>query len=215
VSSIMAFSPEQARKLTGLTEAQLRYWDKTGFFSPRYVDEERHGAYSRIYSYRDVVGLRALAEMRKDVSVQELRKVGEWLASHYEEPWSSLTFYLAGRRVFLDEPESGELVAGRPVGQVAMRVEMAKVARRVDAAVDELRKRRPDQIGQVAQNRYIVHNVPVLSGTRIPTAAVWDFHEAGYDSAAIMHEYPTLTPEDIHAAIEYERRRPPRHRRAG
>jgi uncharacterized protein (DUF433 family) len=211
----MAFSREQARKLTELTETQLRYWDKTGFFSPQYVDKERHGAYSRIYSYRDVVGLRALAEMRKDVSLQELRKVGEWLSRHYEEPWSSLTFYIAGRRVFFDEPESGELVAGRPAGQVSMRVEMSRVAQRVDEAVVELRRRRSDQIGQLEQNRFIVHNAPVLSGTRIPTAAVWDFHEAGYDTAAILREYPTLTPEDIDAAIEYERTRPPRSRRAG
>jgi len=210
MSGIMAFSREQTRRLTGLTDSQLRYWDKTGFFSPQYTDEEQRGAYSRIYSYRDVVGLRALAEMRRHVSLQELRKVGEWLARHYDEPWSRLTFYVSGRKVFFDEPKTGELVAGSAHGQVAMRVEMTKVARRVDAAIEQLRKRGPDQIGKVTQNRYVVHNVPVLSGTRIPTAAVWDFHDAGYDTAAIMRQYPTLTPEDIQAAIEYERNRPRR-----
>jgi uncharacterized protein (DUF433 family) len=160
------------------------------------------------------VGLRAIAEIRKEVPLQQLRKIGEWLAQHYDEPWSSLTFYVCGRRVFFDEPETGELVAGYPPGQGTMRVEMTKVARRVDAAVEQLRKRGADQIGQVTQNRYIVHNAPVLSGTRIPTGAVWDFHEAGYDVPAIMREYPTLTPEDIQAAIEYERNRPRRRHRA-
>jgi uncharacterized protein (DUF433 family) len=214
MATIMAFSREQVRRLTGLTDKQLRYWDKTEFFSPQYTDEERHGAYSRIYSYRDVVGLRAIAEMRTQVSLQELRKVGEWLAHHYEDPWSSLTFYVSGRSVFFDEPETGELVAGGPGAQGAMRVEMIRVANRVDAAIDQLRKRRTDQLGKVAQNRYIVHNAPVLSGTRIPTAAVWDFHEAGYGTAAIMREYPTLTPLDIEAAIEYERTRPGRKQKA-
>jgi uncharacterized protein (DUF433 family) len=215
MNTIMAFTREQVRRLTGLSDAQLRYWDKTGFFSPQYADEERHGAFSRIYSYRDVVGLRAIAELRQRVPLQQLRKVGEWLAGHYDEPWSSLTFYVSGRQVFFDEPETGEPVASRPSGHGAMRVEMTKVAHRVDTAVEELRRRGPDQIGKVTRNRYVVHNAPVLSGTRIPTAAVWDFYQAGYDIPAIMREYPTLTPEDVQAAIEYECNHAQRRRTAG
>lgn len=215
MGAIAACSREQVRRLTGLSDAQLRYWDRTGFFSPQYVDEDRQGAYSRIYSYRDVVGLRAIAEMRKIVPLQQLCRIGEWLARHYEEPWSRLTFYVSGRRVYFDEPETGELVATVPAGQGTMWVEMTKVARRIDAAVDELRQRTPDQIGKVSQNRYVAHNAPVLSGTRIPTGAVWDFYEAGYDIPAIIREYPTLTPEDVETAIEYERTRQRGRRRAG
>ncbi|HLJ66117.1 MAG TPA: DUF433 domain-containing protein [Chloroflexota bacterium] len=215
MAEIMAFSRDQVRRLTGLSDKQLRYWDDTGFFSPRYAEEDRRGAYARIYSYRDLVGLRAIAEMRKSVSLQELRRVGEWLSRNYNEPWSSLTFYVAGRRVFFDDPDTGELTAGRPAGQRAMRIDMARVERQVDAAVQRLRRRGDEQIGKIIRNRYVVHNVPVLSGTRIPTAAIWDFHEAGYDIAGIMHEYPTLTTGDVEAALAYERNLPSRSERTG
>jgi uncharacterized protein (DUF433 family) len=34
---------------------------------------------------------------------------------------------------------------------------------------------------------------------------IWDFHEAGYDTAGILEQYPILHPADIVAAIEHER----------
>jgi len=59
--SILAFSQRQVGRLTGLAERQLRYWDDTGLVSPQYATENRRRPYSRVYSYRDVVGLSALA----------------------------------------------------------------------------------------------------------------------------------------------------------
>jgi uncharacterized protein (DUF433 family) len=71
-------------------------------------------------------------------------------------------------------------------------------------AAERLRERRDDQIGTVVRNRYVVHNAWVVAGTRIPTQGIWNFHQAGYDSAAIIREYPRLTPADVQAAIEFE-----------
>jgi uncharacterized protein (DUF433 family) len=209
---MMAFSRDQAKALTGLTDSQLRYWDKTDFFSPQYVDRSMSGPYRMAYSFRDIVGLRAIAQMRQHVPLQQLRRVGEYLG-RYQDPWASLTFYIAGRRVYFDEPETGALV--QPPGQTAMRIEMEKVAREVDRAVERLRKRGPEQIGKIARHRHVVHNTPVLEGTRIPTASVWDFHEAGYTRAAINQQYPTLTLDDIDAAIQYEESRRAQNRQAG
>lgn len=61
---VKILSAEQVCQLTGLSARQLGYWDQTGFFSPTFVGPSR-GAYNRVYSYRDVVGLRAIAVMRK------------------------------------------------------------------------------------------------------------------------------------------------------
>ncbi len=61
-----AFSADQVTKLTGLSKAQLHYWDETGFFSPRYAFENWRSPYSRIYSLKDVVGLRTLSVLRKE-----------------------------------------------------------------------------------------------------------------------------------------------------
>jgi uncharacterized protein (DUF433 family) len=45
--------------------------------------------------------------------------------------------------------------------------------------------------------------VPVIVGTRIPPRAVKSFHEAGYTVEGIREQYPTLTVEQIEAAIAY------------
>ncbi|HEY7295362.1 MAG TPA: DUF433 domain-containing protein [Dehalococcoidia bacterium] len=57
-----------------------------------------------------------------------------------------------------------------------------------------------------------MHNAAVLAGTRIPTAAVWNLANAGYNTDAILREYPRLRAEDVEAALAYEAKR---HARAG
>ena len=88
-SIVAAFSEEQVERLTGLTKAQLRYWDKTGFFAPKFADENRRRAYSRLYSFKDVVALRTISILRNqhNVPLQHLRKVAEKL-SHLKETFN-------------------------------------------------------------------------------------------------------------------------------
>jgi DNA-binding transcriptional MerR regulator len=204
----MAFTAEHVSRLTGLSERRLRYWDQRGLFAPTYAEPNRRRPYSRIYSFRDVVGLRTLALLRDrhGVSLQRLRELGEWLVRHYDTPWSSLRFYVDGKDVFFVDPESGAILATRPLGQAAIPFRMEEVARQTEEDANRLRERRPDQLGKIEQHRYVLHNAPVLAGTRIPTKAVWDFHRAGYDTTAIIAEYPRLTKADVRAAIAYEER---------
>lgn len=207
MTTIVAFTDDHVCRLTGLTKRQLGYWDRTGFFSPHYTDEHRRRPFSRIYDFRDVVGLRTIALLRNkyNIPLQQLRRVGAWLARHHETPWASLKFYVGGGKVFFDDPESGERMATEPQGQEVFPVEMIEVAREMEEAANRLRERRPDQIGRVVRNRYVLGGRPALDGTRIPTSTVWNYHEAGYDTAAIISEYPQLTPTDIEAAIAYEK----------
>ncbi len=44
----------------------------------------------------------------------------------------------------------------------------------------------------------------VLAGTRIPTGAIRRFAEAGYTVNQILREYPSLTREDVAAALAHE-----------
>ena len=67
---ISAFSADQVVKLTGLTIRQLAYWDDLGFFSPQYAADDRRSPYSRIYSFKDVVGCARLAFSKSDTSAR-------------------------------------------------------------------------------------------------------------------------------------------------
>lgn len=206
MTTIVAFTADHVCQLTGLTKRQLSYWDRTGFFAPHYADESRRRPYSRIYDFRDVVGLRAIALLinKYNIPTRRLRSIGEWLAQQHETPWASLKFYVGGGEVFFDNPNTGERMATRPHGQEVFPFEMIEVVREMEEAANRLRERTPDQIGRIVRNRYVLGNRPVLDGTRIPTSTVWNFHEAGYDADAIIHAYPRLTPDDIRAAVAYE-----------
>ena len=48
-----AFSEEQIERMVGLSKGRLRYWAKTGFFAPSYVEEDGNLPYSRFYSFKD------------------------------------------------------------------------------------------------------------------------------------------------------------------
>jgi len=208
MSEVRAFSVEQVCRLTGLSNGQVQSWARTEFFLPEFRNDGRR-PFGRLYAFRDVVGLRALARLRKDhhVSLQELRKVGKWLGERFRDPWASLTFYVADKSVYFDDPESGARVHARESGQTAMPFEMVRVTRETADDIERLRHRGPEHVGRIVQNRYVAHNAWVLAGTRIPTVAVWDFHDAGYDIDGIVGQYPSLTPADVKAAIAFEQER--------
>lgn len=207
MTDVIAFTADHVCRITCLSPGQLRYWDKTDFFSPTVLDDHSRRVFGRIYSFRDVVGLRTIAILREQVPLQELRKVGAWLAARHDTPWSSLKFALKGKRAVFLDPASGIPTEPSGAGQKLLWVGLQPIADKMSKAADALKKRDPDQVGQIERNRYVVHNAWVVAGTRVPTEAVWSFHEEGYSTAQIITEYPRLRPADVSAAIRFERNR--------
>ena len=201
---LRAFSENHLVRLTGLSKSQLRYWDKTGFFCPRYAYENRRSPYSRVYSFRDVVGLRTLAVLRKEhkVSLQHLRRVAQELSDLHEDLWAETTLYVLSRKVYFHEPDTG-LVRRVVDGQYAM-IPLVRIINAVEKDVNKLKERPPEQIGKLERNRHVARNAWVHAGTRIPVRIIARFKEAGYSNEKIMREYPTLTEEDIETAMRHE-----------
>lgn len=205
---LLAFTGKHVQQLTGLSDRVLRYWEETGVFRASYVDDRPRRPYRRLYSFRDLVSLRTLAFLRKqhNVGLDELRKVGLFLAEHRDAPWSSLRFRVAGRHVVFDDPEAGVPVTGRPLRQAVIPIDLEEIALATEAEASALRERLPEDIGKVVRHRYVMHNAWVVAGTRIPTSAIWNFREAGCTADEIIREYPQLTPTDVEAAIAHETR---------
>ena len=195
----LSFSEEHVRALTGLSVRRLRYWDETGFFSPTVTEEG-----TKLYSFRDLVALRVIAQLRKKVSLQGLRKIGEHLAKLHETPWSSIRFYLSGDDVYFADPETGRKMATMPTGQRVELIEMQPISVATRKAADELRKRKVEQIGSIDRSRRVAHNAYVIAGTRIPSALVWRLKSSGATDAEILREYPTLNAKDITAVMDHE-----------
>lgn len=204
---LLAFTGLQVGRLTQLSQRTLRYWEETGVFRASYVDERPHRPYRRIYSFRDVVSLQTLAVLRRthNVGLDELRRVGEYLTRYCEAPWAEMRFRVFGRHVAFRDPCTGTWVSSRPLGQVFIEFALEDIRHDVEAEAAKFRERDPSQMGQIVRHRHVLSNSWVVAGTRVPTSAIWHFHEAGYDTSAILREYPRLTPADVDAALEHER----------
>lgn len=204
-SPIRAFDADHVVKLTRLSHAQLRYWDRTGFFRREFGSTQRT-PFARIYSFQNVVGLRTLGILRRDykIPLQHLRKVAQELHRHRNAPWAELSLHVLGRQVYFQEPESGRVRRALD-GQYAL-VPLKRIVEDVADAANRLRDRDDKQIGRIERNRNVVHNAWVVAGTRIPTKAIQRFHEAGYSAKKIIREYPSLTKRDIEAALKHEGR---------
>ncbi len=97
-----------------------------------------------MYSFRDLVALRTIAGLRNApyrVHLQELRQVAAWLDEHPTEAWSSLTFYVAGKQVYFDDPESGARLAARPEGRSVLPLSMAELISETAAGISRLKER--------------------------------------------------------------------------
>ena len=208
MAELLGFTSEHVSRLTRLTRRQLSYWDRTGFFSPAHADPGR--AFGRVYTFRDLVGLKAIAVLRVDYNLplQELRRVGEWLHERYDEPWSKLRFGLSGKTVIFIEPTSNKPTEAKGQGQRVLEVvvTMETIADEMGKAAEMLRDR-SDKVGQIEKRRQVASSAWVIGGTRIRAEAIWHFHEAGYDTHGILREYPHLQAEDVKAAIEFEAKR--------
>lgn len=203
---LLAFTTDHVCRLTGLSLRQVRYWDKTGFFSPTLVHGARR-AFGRIYSFRDVVGLRTIAILRKKIPLQELRRVGEWLLKHHQTPWSSLRLGLAGEEVVFFDPVTDVAVQAKSGEQTVLAMALEPIAHEMQKAAERLKERGSSDHGHIVRHRNVVHNAFTLAGTRVPTEAVWEFHQAGYKAEAIIEEFPRLTKKDVRAAVLFERKR--------
>ncbi|WP_338426995.1 DUF433 domain-containing protein [Sphingopyxis kveilinensis] len=198
---IGAFSEEQASRISGVSIYQLRQWDKEGFFPATFGAGRQHIPFGRLYSFRDVVSLQVLNDLRNDkkIPLGHLREVSAKLSHFGDRKWSGTTLYVLGKRVVLEDPTTKkreDVVSGQKVFNIPLRVVIKNTRNRIK----ELNNRN-DDIGQFTRGKFVAHNELVFSGTRIPVSMVIEFHKAGYSITKILREFPDLTETDIEAAI--------------
>lgn len=202
---ISAFSEEHAEALTGVSKNQLRYWDRTDFFKPSMAYENRRVAYSRIYSFKDIVSLRVLNILRNqyNVPLQHLRDVANNLAHLSDKKWTATELFVLSRRVVFVEPDTEkyrEIVSNQYVIGLPLHIVVSDTRR----DVEKLNVRGSDLIGTFERARYVNHNALVIAGTRIPVETIKQFGEDDYSVDQILTEYPSLTREDVEAALRHE-----------
>jgi len=198
---IGAFSEEQASRISCVSVYQLRQWDREGFFPAAYGASQKHVPFGRMYSFRDLVSLQVLNDLRnqKKIPLSHLREVSAKLSHLGDRKWSGTTLYVLGKRVVLEDPATKhreDVVSGQKVLNIPLRVVIKNTRERIK----ELNNRGNAQ-GQFTRGKFVTHNELVFSGTRIPVSIVIEFHDAGYTADQILGEFPDLTKVDIDAAV--------------
>lgn len=201
---IGAFGDEQAARLSGLTIGQLKAWDRSGFLKPSLASENRHLPYSRVYSFRDIVALRVLGQLRNQykIPLQHLRKVSEKLSHLGEEKWISTTLFVLGKRVVWDDPnhnQKSEIVSGQGVFNIPLRVVISNTR----TAIAEMNRRAGPEVGNIVKAKFINESEPVFAGSRISVSAVVHYLDAGFSPEMIISEFPGLTLADVEAASNF------------
>ncbi len=206
--SILGYTLDQASRLSGLSRRQLQSWANSGFLKPS-VESARDRRFGRIYSFKDIVGLRTLAVLRivHRVPPGDLRKVSEQFAAWPEKGWHNVQLWVRGRRVYFENPVSGQVHAGKQPPQTTMVIELDRIAADVRSELERLQQRRSGQIGKLERHRNVAANKMLISGTRISTEAIQKFRKAGYSNQEILAEFPALTEQDIEAALDFEEQR--------
>ncbi len=203
----LAFSEAEVLRLTGVSTRKLRHWVDTHVLEPDNIATFGEGG-RRLYSFRDLIELRVLAQLRQDHSLQALRRVHSYLKTIRERPWSRLRlFVMKGGGVAFKEPESGKVVmADGPTGQVIEEtlIDLQEVSHRLREDVVRSRERGKAQVGQVERKRGLVGGKPVIAGTRIPVSVIQSLHKSGVTIAEIRKRFPRLEPADIRAAIGFK-----------
>jgi DNA-binding transcriptional MerR regulator len=203
---LAAFSEEHVNRVTGLSVGRLRYWAKTEFFQPSFVEDDPRLPFSRFYSFKDVVALRTLEMLRvqNGVPLQHLRKVAEKLSHLKDALWTKTTLYVANRKVVFSDPVTGkpqEVVSG----QFVMEYPLIKLIEATSESIEAIGKRSPNQVGRVVKIRGVNRNAWTVAGTRVPIASVRRLHEDGYSVDQIIAEYPDLTEVDVRAALDHDK----------
>lgn len=132
------FNAQTVMRLAGLTHRKLVYLDKTGLLKPSIRPATGSGS-RRIYSFDDLVSLRAVAEMRRaGLSLQAVRGVVELLRRKHKKPLASLSLIPQGKRVFVRTSMPRTLEELTSGGQLTMFLPVEEIVRQLTEKVTEI-----------------------------------------------------------------------------
>lgn len=197
------YTDEQAARLAHLSLGQVRYWDGTGFFEPSLAYEDRRVAYSRLYTFDDIVALRVLGELRNkhDVSLQHLRKVRDKFQLP-QSSWADEELFVNKKRVYFKN-DRGNFVNAETDEETLPNIPIPQVIASVRQDAEQSGIRPTSAVGKKTQRAPVARKAEVFEGTRIPIDTVKEYFQAGLKPEDILRDYPTLQEADIEAAIRW------------
>ena len=129
---------KRAAEIASITYRQLDYWARTGLVGPSLQRATGSGS-RRLYSYRDLLELRAVKSLLDaGIRLELVRKVFEYLTKHLDEDVTRVNLVISGTSVMVRTGEE-EIVDLIRHGQGVLNIlPLAGVKEQVDARIVEL-----------------------------------------------------------------------------
>jgi DNA-binding transcriptional MerR regulator len=120
---ISGFTRQEALAITGITSGRLSYLDETKLVTPQKFGNPKRPKV--IYSVEQIIELKVISRLREKLSLQEIRKVLDFLKSrNYEQSLFSCRLIFVDEQLYLIEnwEDFGRLIiaSGQNKGQVAV-----------------------------------------------------------------------------------------------
>lgn len=122
---VSGFTRQETIALTGIGSSRLSYLDRTGLVAPRKFGNSKHPRV--IYRWEQVLEIKTIERLREKLSLQEIRKVLEFLRARNHKPSifaHSLVFVNSQLYLVEDVKDFGLTVleaSGKNKGQVVIR----------------------------------------------------------------------------------------------
>lgn len=200
----MAYPPYMAAALSGATLRQLGHWRRGTVSSGAVLIPEISARRPILYSFRDLVALRTCVFLRKDSSLQMVRKaIGNLRTMGELGHLSEYTLVSEGKSIFLVTNDAAIDLVKHP-GQAIM-AEMSDVLRpfvtRTDVEVPALFQPR----AHIAVHPDVRSGHPVIAGTRVPYENVAGLVADGVRPEEIRNYYPAVNAYAAKDALDFSK----------
>lgn len=199
------YSSRMTSILTGATPDQLRHWRRDSETEPLLAPAG--GSDGRaLYSFEDVVALRMFVNLRRQTSLQKIRRAVRYLRTEHPETHLSTHHLKASPdgRTIVWIAEDGDVVdVVEHPGQAGIKVVMERI---FGEFLTEDGRMVPDlstPAPGLAIDEGVRGGYPVLAGTRLPFDDVASLIRDGLTNHEIIAIYPTATPEGIAGARQF------------
>ncbi len=126
----MSFNTKTVAKLTGLTQRQIDYWDRSHFVKPSLKEAAGYGS-GRLYSFVDLVQLKVAKALKdKGISIQKIRKSITYLRKHFpdvQKPLAEMRFITDGDRLFVLTKDSKAILDILARGQFVFALALGEI----------------------------------------------------------------------------------------
>ncbi len=192
---------DRAASIAGISRQRLWYWENTGLVKPTRVRRLSPKNLIRFYSLDallEVVVAAALVN-RPGISLQHLRRVLSHLTETggYNSPLRELRFTVENEEIYFQHPDGSVAGSRRPDQIVFWQVlDLGLLRQNIQGQL----RRNPADVGRTQRTRGVMGRKEVFAGTRVPTAVVSDYLQAGYSDTDVLDAFPSLQPGDLAAA---------------